>query len=79
MGEIAEMMLNGDMCEQCGEWIGDGDGPGYPGLCAGCRRETRPYSSKPHKCPHCAKRFRKDVGVRDHVRTVHALAKESPQ
>jgi hypothetical protein len=33
MGEIADAMLNGDMCEQCGEWLGDG--PGYPRNC-GC-------------------------------------------
>ncbi len=39
MGEIAEMMLEGFMCEQCGEIIGDietGEGQGFPGLCAGC-------------------------------------------
>jgi hypothetical protein len=41
MGEIAEMMLDGLMCERCGEWIGDhdgseGDGPGFPQLCPGC-------------------------------------------
>ena len=30
MGEIAEAMLNGELCEACGEYIGDGDGiPGY--------------------------------------------------
>lgn len=36
-GEIAEMMLDGTVCEQCGEFLHNGeDGPGYPGLCAGC-------------------------------------------
>lgn len=34
MGEIAEMMLDGTLCESCGEFIGDGDG--YPRKCGGC-------------------------------------------
>lgn len=38
MGEIADMMLDGTMCQGCGEWLNDGeDGPGYPGYCAGCK------------------------------------------
>ena len=39
MGEIADMMLDGTMCQWCGEWLHGGeDGPGYPGLCASCAR-----------------------------------------
>jgi hypothetical protein len=34
MGEIADMFLNGDMCEECGEYLGEGDG--FRRLCAGC-------------------------------------------
>lgn len=43
MGEIADMMLEGLLCEGCGELIGDGSGtpPGYPVRCAGCQL-TRP-------------------------------------
>lgn len=42
MGEIAEMMLDGTMCECCGEFIGDGDGfPRYCSpQCAGDRGQT---------------------------------------
>jgi hypothetical protein len=37
MGEIAEMMLDGTMCQGCGVWLHDGeDGPGYPGYCSSC-------------------------------------------
>lgn len=36
MGEIADMVLDGILCEQCGEYIDD-PGPGYPRLCAGCQ------------------------------------------
>ena len=34
MGEIAEMMIDGTMCQHCGEWMHEGeDGPGYPQSC----------------------------------------------
>ncbi len=32
MGEIADMMLDGTLCECCGEFIGDATG--YPGYCS---------------------------------------------
>lgn len=49
MGEIADMMLSGQMCQQCGEWLagseddfGDVEGPGFPRLCPACAAaETR--------------------------------------
>ena len=37
MGEIAEMMINGDLCQACGDYLGDGDG--YPMTCDYCHRE----------------------------------------
>lgn len=37
MGEYAEMSLDGEFCEGCGEYIGDGNG--YPQRCAGCHHE----------------------------------------
>lgn len=33
MGEIAEMMLDGTLCEGCGEFIGD-EGEGFPRYCS---------------------------------------------
>ena len=55
MGEIAEMMINGIMCEQCGCWMPEAercieskgrvdgdifdDPPGYPRKCNDCARE----------------------------------------
>lgn len=38
MGEIAEMMLDGILCEGCGEFMGGGT-PGYPRRCRGCGPE----------------------------------------
>ena len=37
MGEIAEMHLDGTLCERCGEYIGEACG--YPRLCGSCERE----------------------------------------
>ena len=37
MGEIAEMMLDGTMCQGCGVFLFEGaDGPGFPMFCEGC-------------------------------------------
>lgn len=35
MGDIAEMMLDGTLCEGCGEYLGSNNG--YATRCAGCR------------------------------------------
>lgn len=37
MGDVADDLLDGIFCEQCGEYIGDA--VGYPRLCSGCSRE----------------------------------------
>lgn len=37
MGEIAEATINGDFCQGCGEWLGEGDG--YPRYCKECEAE----------------------------------------
>ena len=37
MGEIAEMMLDGTLCERCGGII-DGTTPGFPRLCEDCNK-----------------------------------------
>lgn len=38
MGDIAKMMLEGLLCERCGELI-DGEEPGYPRKCEDCENE----------------------------------------
>ena len=38
MGDIADDMVNGFMCQSCGEII-DNDAPGYPRLCEGCQED----------------------------------------
>lgn len=34
MGEIADGILDGEFCQICGEWLGEGDG--FPTTCDGC-------------------------------------------
>jgi hypothetical protein len=80
MGEIADMMLDGTMCQGCGVWLHDGaDGPGYPGYCSDCQRDARGSNSKPASttkvaCPTCGRKV-KAVGLQQHQRDTH---KDSP-
>jgi len=47
MGEIAEMMLDGTMCQQCGVYLDD-DGDGIPAYCSSCApREDKPKPTGP--------------------------------
>ena len=39
MGEMADYMINGDDCEQCGMHIGEGSG--YPRTCAECNPDDQ--------------------------------------
>ena len=47
MGEIAEMMLNGLMCEGCGEFMEDLDEPAFPRRCSACAPRQVPPPGKP--------------------------------
>lgn len=46
MGEIAEMHLDGTLCETCGVFL-DGETPGYPRCCEDCeyQQKQEPTSS----------------------------------
>lgn len=82
MGEIADMMIDGTMCQCCGVFLHDGhDGPGYPGYCPDCQPEdavacTKDGQARPSKtnCPTCGKLVKK-TGVADHMRDVHGVIK----
>ena len=39
MGDVADLMLDGVICEQCGVYLGEGCG--YVQLCPACEAETR--------------------------------------
>ena len=82
-GEIAEMMLNGDMCQVCGEWIDGGVGPGFPLTCAGCvdddwpdmplvkTRRTRSPKTKKWGCSACNQQFSSREASTDHIFDKH--------
>lgn len=80
MGEIAEMMLDGTMCEGCGEFMDiGGEPPGYPQRCAACGEEpddSQPVNYKPPKtvpCPHvgCERMFRSRQAAGQHWTDKH--------
>lgn len=83
MGEIADMMLDGTMCQGCGVWLHDGqDGPGYPGYCRDCQRDQparEPQFAQPKNvakvaCKVCGRHV-KAVGLNDHMRDSHGQGK----
>ena len=45
MGDISEMMLDGTLCEVCGEFIDEED-CGYPRKCAACSQDDSPEKGK---------------------------------
>ncbi len=40
-----EMMLDGTLCEQCGEFL-DGESPGYPRCCESCEQDGDEHGEK---------------------------------
>ena len=45
MGEIADMMINGELCCLCGVHLDD-DGNGYPVVCRSCWDDLKPKDRK---------------------------------
>lgn len=80
MGDVADAMLDGDLCEQCGVYMENG--AGYPQTCSAClranveatRRAVVPMASKV-ACPTCGKKV-KATGLADHQRDAHASDRE---
>lgn len=72
VGEAAEMLLDGTLCEGCGEYMGDSCG--YPRRCAGCDEEpddSQPVNYKPPRdvpCPYpeCERKFRSREAAGQH-------------
>ena len=68
MGDIADMMLEGTLCEQCGSFIGGGDD--YPRNC-GCDESAPSYQEGAKtRCPVCNKSV-KIVGLDQHIDAKH--------
>lgn len=76
MGEIAEMMLDGTLCEGCGVYM-PGEAQGIPRRCRDCRREAPadPNVSRPKQtkalCCVCGRSVSR-VGMADHIKALHS-------
>jgi len=81
MGEIADMMLEGILDEETGEYIGDvnldrygTESPGFPISYERQAREEQErlskISSNKVSCPQCGKRVKK-AGLSMHIKDVH--------
>ena len=72
MGDIADAMLDGDLCQCCGVYMEGGNG--YPQTCRACqradKREGIPVAAAKVKCPTCGKKV-KATGLKDHQRDAH--------
>ena len=55
MGDITEMMLEGILCQSCGDHLDDSDGD-FPQSCADCKKEEKEFEQKRK---HTNKRRRK--------------------
>lgn len=74
MGEIADAMLDGDLCEGCGVYMAGG-GDGVPQRCGACARDdSQPAPNARVACKECGRAV-KFVGLADHMRDAHAKQK----
>jgi hypothetical protein len=77
MGEIAEMMLDGTLCQGCGVYL-RGKSDGIPRCCHDCKRtwlptlpKEKPFKPKV-KCSLCERKL-KPTGLADHKRDFHGI------
>lgn len=78
MGEIADMMVNGLMCQECGAWMEDHEEPGYPRTCRSCEADVSSELQKLQarvNCPHCSKRVAA-IGLQQHIDAKHTQGEE---
>lgn len=84
MGDIADAMLDGTLCEGCGTYM-EGESEGFPRYCSDACEADRGAAAPPHRapravlsgpnpnktnCPTCKKRVKR-AGLADHMRDAH--------
>ena len=80
MGEIADLVIDGEICQECHRPLAFASG--YPLTCEDCKRHGlgsdtpairrgRLKPVKNHECKICGKRFKKLIGLNAHHRDVH--------
>lgn len=79
MGEIADMMLDGTLCECCGVLL-DGKSAGYPRycgpLCAQDRGGVYDGGNEVHRCDDCGRQFKTAEAAAQHWLAKHAKGGE---
>lgn len=78
MGDIADLMLEGEICQVCGVELDDGNAGGFPRTCAGCQgfsgdEEHEESSSFDCGVGHCKKHFNSLASARQHRRDKHGV------
>ena len=74
MGDIADMILEGELCQECGAYMDGADG--YPRTCHSCKRGSsipivkQGTAQAKVNCPRCMKRVKR-VGLSNHMKDVH--------
>ena len=85
MGYMAELMLEGYVCQTCGMTLEDGDAPGHPRYCHACggdpetnyaslrkgKQKSIQRAAKPFQCKECGKRFTTEDGMWQHDKDKH--------
>ncbi len=78
MGEAADMMLDGTLCQGCGVYL-HGDGNGEPRCCRDCKRSWLPTvhdqlrsGDTKTSCKVCSRRV-KIAGLAAHMRALHPV------
>lgn len=79
MGDVADMMLDGTLCEGCGVFL-NASPPGHPCYCSKACRADRTPAKVPHfpllpkvKCPDCGHKVN-PTGLADHKRDAHGVS-----
>ena len=84
MGEYADMAIDGETCQECGEYLGEACG--YPRSCKSCNKESglnnftapnklrEPCEPRPKVTCSVCKRRVNVVGIKDHMRDSHKIS-----
>ena len=77
MGDVADMIADGTLCQSCLCPFDNGKASGFPRECNECKEliwpsvHARADREKKHQC-HCGKKFRTKQGLSHHQRDVHS-------
>lgn len=90
MGEIADLILEGEICQECCQHIDNMPHAGHPRYCTDCggdpqyngavkrgsKWRKKILQSEPDtKCPTCGKKLRGERGLKDHTNAGKAIGK----